>query len=130
MSNASVGIWMDNFFRKRFLQNPDGPPGHLDCSAVAVLHTILMPRFLGHLTLRRIVFRLLGVIRPRQLYVRLRHQVRSRWIAGQRGQEVGHVALYGGVPGVCPEEDVLQATVLFVGSSKRSHRKQDQQEVF
>ena len=63
MSIAFVGIWMDNFFRKRFLQNPDGPPGHLDCSAVAVLFTILLPRFPGHLTLRRIVFRLPGVMR-------------------------------------------------------------------
>ena len=63
MSIASVGIWMDNFFRKRFLQNPDGPPGHLDCSAVAVFFTILLPRFPGHLTLRRMVFRLPGVMR-------------------------------------------------------------------
>ena len=63
MSNASVGIWMDNFFRKRVLQNPDGPPGHLDCSAVAVRHTILLPQFPRHLTLRRIVYRLPGVMR-------------------------------------------------------------------
>ena len=63
ISNASVGIWMDIFFRKRFLQNPDGPPGHLDYSDVAVLHTILLPRFPRHLTLRRIVFRLPGVMR-------------------------------------------------------------------
>ena len=39
------------------------------------------------------------------------------------------MALYGGVPGICPKGDVLQATVLFVVFSKLSHRKHDQQEV-
>ena len=33
------------------------------------------------------------------------------------------MALYGGVPGMCPEGDVLQVTVWFVVSSKLSHRK-------
>ena len=40
------------------------------------------------------------------------------------------MALYGGVPGICPEGDVLQVTLWFVVSSKLSHRKHDQQEVF
>ena len=54
---------MDNLFKKRFLQNSDGPPGHLECSAVALLHTISLPCFPGHLTLRRIVFQIPGVMR-------------------------------------------------------------------
>ena len=66
IKDVSVGIWMDNFLRKQFLQNPDGPPGHLDCCDVALLHTILLPRWPGQLTLRRIVFRLQGVMRCMQ----------------------------------------------------------------
>ena len=40
------------------------------------------------------------------------------------------MAVYEGVPGICPEGDVLQATVLSIIFSKLSHRKHDQQEVF